>query len=155
MKNAKVVSIPLASHFKLTKDMCPKTQEEVNKMSNIPYSLVVGSLMYAMVCTWSYFAHAMEFVSRYMSNLGMEHWIAIKWILMYLRGTTTKVLCFKGSNAALQGYVDSDMAGDIDIRRSTKGYVFTIGGTTISWISRLQKVFALSTIEASKEMIWL
>ena len=54
------------------------------------------------------------------------------------------------------------MAGDKD-SRSTTGYVFTIGGTVVSWISKLQKVVALSTIEAeyvvatksSKEMIWL
>jgi hypothetical protein len=50
-----------------------------------------------------------------------------------------------------------------NIRRNTIGYVFTVGGTTLSWISKLQKVVALSTIEAeyvvatqtSKEMIWL
>jgi hypothetical protein len=56
-----------------------------------------------------------------------------------------------------------DMAGDKDSRRSTTGYVFTIGGTAVSWISKLQKVVALSTTEveyvaateASKEMIWL
>jgi hypothetical protein len=55
------------------------------------------------------------------------------------------------------------MAGDKDSRRSTTGYVFTIGGTTVSWISKMQKVVALSTTEveyvaateASKEMIWL
>jgi hypothetical protein len=56
-----------------------------------------------------------------------------------------------------------DMVGDKDSRRSTTRYVFTIGGTTVSWISKLQKVVALSTTEveyvatteASKEMIWL
>ena len=56
-----------------------------------------------------------------------------------------------------------DMSGDKDNRRSTTGYVFTIGGTTISWILKLQKVFPLSimkleyvaTTKASKEMIWL
>jgi hypothetical protein len=55
------------------------------------------------------------------------------------------------------------MPGDKDSKRSTTGYVFTIGGTTVSWISKLQKVVSLSTteaeyvaaIEASKEMIWL
>jgi hypothetical protein len=80
-----------------------------------------------------------------------------------LRGTTTHALCFGGSDTFLQGYVDSDMAGDKDSRRSTTRYVFTIGGTTVSWISKLQKVVALSTTEAeyvvateaSKEMIWL
>jgi hypothetical protein len=40
------------------------------------------------------------------------------------------------------------MEGDKDSRRSTTGYVFTVGGKTVSWISKLQKVVALSTIEA-------
>jgi hypothetical protein len=80
-----------------------------------------------------------------------------------LRGTANHALCFGGLETVLQEYVDSDMEGDKDSKRSTTGYVFTIGGTTISWISKLQKVVALSTkdveyvaaIEASKEMIWL
>jgi hypothetical protein len=63
----------------------------------------------------------------------------------------------------LQGYVDSYMAGDKDSKRRTTRYVFIIGGIAISWISKQQKVVALSTmeadyvvaIEASKEMIWL
>jgi hypothetical protein len=163
MQNAKPVSTPLASHFKLTKEMCPKTQEEIEYMSRVPYSSAVGSLMYAMVCTRPDIAYAVGVVSRYMNNPGKEHREAVKWILRYLRGTTTHALCFGGSDTFLQGYVDSDMAGDKDSRRSTTGYVFTIGGTTVSWISKLQKVVALSTTEAeyvaateaSKEMIWL
>ena len=47
MQNAKLVSIPLASHFKLSKEVCPKTQEEMAYMSKVPYATVVGSLMYA------------------------------------------------------------------------------------------------------------
>eukprot|EP00253_Pinus_taeda_P008847 PITA_08847 len=61
------------------------------------------------------------------------------------------------------GIVDADMAGDRDNRRSTTGYVFTVGGTVVSWISKIESVVALSTTEAeyvaateaSKEMIWL
>ena len=78
-------------------------------------------------------------------------------------GTTTKALCFGGSNIVLQGYVDANMDGDKDSRRSTTRYVFTVGGIVVSWISKLQQVVALSTMEAeyvaateaSKEMIWL
>ena len=51
MENAKAISTPLLGHLKLTKEMCPKTLEEEDKMSKVPYSLDVGSLMYAMVCT--------------------------------------------------------------------------------------------------------
>ena len=51
MQDAKPVSTHLASHFKLTKEMCPMTQEEIDCMSKVPYSSAVGSLIYAMVCT--------------------------------------------------------------------------------------------------------
>ena len=119
--------------------------------------------MYAMVYTRPDISHAVGVVSRYMNNPGKEHWMAVKQILRYLRGTKNQALCFRGSNIALQGYVDVDMAGDKDNRRSTTGYVFTVGGTIVSWVSKIQSVVALSTTEseyvaakeASKEMIWL
>jgi len=69
MQNAKLVRIPLASHFKLSKEVCPKTQEEMAHMSRVPYAYVVGSLMYAMVCTRPNIAHAVGVVSRYIKNL--------------------------------------------------------------------------------------
>jgi hypothetical protein len=155
--------MPLAIHFKLTKEMCPKTHEEIEYMSKVPYSSSIGSLMYVMVCTRLDIAHAVGVVSMYMNNPSKEHWEVVKWILRYLRGTSTHELCFEGSNTVLQGYVNSYVAGDKDNRRSTTWYVFTVGGTTVSWISKLQNVVALSTTETkyvaatetSKEMIWL
>eukprot|EP00253_Pinus_taeda_P016872 PITA_16872 len=163
MHNAKPISTPFASHFKISKEMGPKTQEDMDYMSKVPYASAVGSLMYAMVYTRLDIAHAVGVVSRYMNNPGKEHWMAVKWILKYLKGTTNQALCFGGSNISLQGYVDEDMAGDRDNRRSTTGYVFIVGGTTVSWVSKLQSVVALSTIESeyvaatetSKVMIWL
>ncbi|KAH9733955.1 Integrase catalytic domain-containing protein [Citrus sinensis] len=61
------------------------------------------------------------------------------------------------------GYCDSDFAGDLDKRRSTTGYVFTLGGGLVSWRSILQSTIVLSTTkaeymaatEAVKEVIWL
>ena len=119
--------------------------------------------MYVMVCTRLDISHAVGVVSRYMNNPGKEQWDEVKWTLRYFKGIATHALCFEGPDIFLHGYVDSDMAGDKNSRRSTTRYVFIIGGTTISWISKLKKVVALSTteaeyvaaIEASKEMIWL
>ena len=163
MKDAKSVTTQLAKHFKLTKHLSPKTDKEKEYMTKVPYASAVGSLMYAMVCTRPDIAQAVGVVSRFMNNPGKGHWEAVKWILRYLRGTSHYSLCFGGSNSCLQGYVDSDMAGDLDGGRSTTGYVFTIGGTTVSWISKLQQIVALSTTESeyvaitegSKELIWL
>jgi len=87
----------------------------------------------------------------------------VKWILRYLRGTIEKCLTFRKNELKLEGYVDSDFAREVDHRRSTTGYVFTFGSTAISWVSQLQKIVTISTIEAeymavteaSKEFIWL
>ena len=94
MQNAKPVSTPLSNHFKLSKEMCIETHEEIDYMSRISYSLAVGSLMYAMVCTRPDIAHVVGVVSGYMNNIGEEHWKEINCILMYLRRITSHALCF-------------------------------------------------------------
>ena len=99
--NYKVVNTPLPSHLNLTKEMCPKTQEEEDKMSKVPYASTIGSLIYAMVCTQLDIAHAVGVISRYMSHLRIEHWNGVKWILGYLRGTSNKCLHFGGSTTDL------------------------------------------------------
>ena len=102
------------------------------------------SLMYAMVCTRPDIAYAVGVVSRYMADPRREHWEAVKWLLRYLKGTSSVGLCFSKSSVVLQGSYDANL----DRRKSTTG-VFTLGGTTVSWTSRLQKG------ELAKEMIWL
>ena len=46
------------------------------------------------------------------------------------------------------GFIDADWAGDLDQRRSTSGYVFSLFGGAVSWMSKKQFVVALSTKEA-------
>ena len=157
------MSIALDSHFKLSKKQSLKTEEERDHMSKVPYASTIGSLMYAMVCTRPDITHAVGVVSRFMSRLGKQHWEAVKWILRYLKGSSDICLCFTGASLKLQGYGDADFAGDIDSRKSTTRFVFTLGGTTISWALNLQNIVTLSTTEveyvatteAGKEMIWL
>ena len=55
-------------------------------MSKFPYSSVVGSLMYVMVCSRPDLSYAMSLVSRYMSNPGKEHWKTVQWIFRYIEG---------------------------------------------------------------------
>ena len=85
MLDAKPVSTPLANHFRLSGSQCPKNEEEIEKMSKVPYASAVGCLMYAMVCTKPDLAHAVNIVSRYMENLRREHRNAVKWIFRYLK----------------------------------------------------------------------
>ena len=163
MSKAKVVSSPLASHFKLNSKHSPSTDKEMEDMRRVLYASAVGSLMYAMVCTRSDIAYAVGVVSRFLSNPGRHHWEAVKWIMRYLRGTFKLKLTFGSGKPILVGYTDSDMAGDVDNRRSTSGYLMTFSGGAVSWQSRLQKCVALSTTEAEyiaaaeacKELLWM
>ena len=54
-----------------------------------------------------------------------------------LRTVKVRAPTFGGSDTVLHGYVDADMAGYKDSRRSTIGYVFIVGGIAVSWISKL------------------
>ncbi|GJW69249.1 retrovirus-related pol polyprotein from transposon TNT 1-94 [Tanacetum coccineum] len=108
----------------------------------------VGSVMYTMVCTRPYIAHAVGVVSRFMSNPGREHWEAVKWLLCYLKGTSKATLYFSRKEVVLEGFSNLDYGGCLDSGKSTTGYVFTVGGTTVSWMSRIQKCVAMSTTEA-------
>ena len=163
MDKAKAVSVPLASHFKLSHNHCPSIDDEKMSMKNIPYSSAVGSLMYAMVCTRPDIAHAVSMVSRYLSNPGRHHWEAVKWIMRYLRGTTDLRLTLGCEKPTLVGFTDSDLAGSLDDRKSTSGHMVTFAGGAVAWQSRLQKCVALSTteaeliaaVEATKELLWL
>ncbi|RVW87710.1 Retrovirus-related Pol polyprotein from transposon TNT 1-94 [Vitis vinifera] len=134
MNEAKPVSTPLGSHFKLSKEQSPKTEEERDHMSKVPYASAIGSLMYAMVCTRPDIAHAVGVVSRFMSRPGKQHWEAVKWILRYLKGSLDTCLCFTGASLKLQGYVDADFAGDIDSRKKAEYVAATEAGKEMIWL---------------------
>jgi len=73
MNNYKPVTTPLAAHFKVSPKCCPASEEEIEKMSHVPYSSTVRSLMYATVCTRPDLAYAVSVGSYYMHNPGKDH----------------------------------------------------------------------------------
>ncbi|GJR19775.1 retrovirus-related pol polyprotein from transposon TNT 1-94 [Tanacetum coccineum] len=124
---------------------------------------LIGSVMYAMVCTRPDIAHVVRVVSKFMSNLEREHWEAVKWLLHYLKGTSKATLYFSRKEAFLEGFSNSDYGGCLNSGKSTTCDVFTVGGITVSWMSIIQKCVAMSTTkaeymaiaEAGKELVWL
>ena len=66
-----------------------------------------------------------------------------------MRGTTGLMLMYRKSESLeIEGYSDSDFAGDVDDRKSTSGYIFTLAKRAISWKSSKQSVIATSTMYA-------
>ena len=79
-------------------------------------------------------------VSIYQSNLGIEHWtmVKLKHILKYLRRKRDYMLVYHYDELLPLAYTDLDFQFDRDSRKSTLGFVFTLGGGAVSWKSLKQ-----------------
>jgi Reverse transcriptase (RNA-dependent DNA polymerase) len=169
MWDCKPVSTPECAGVKLSLHDCPVSDEGKKEMEDVPYMEAVGSLLYASIGTRPDIAHAVNVVSKFSKNPGQVHWMAIKRILRYLKGTINQPLVFIGKDALLDGqlnvsvFSDADWAGDVDDCRSTSGCVVRIGQSTVMWSTKKQKTVSLSTAEAEymalssavQEVMWL
>nr|XP_043611883.1 protein ENHANCED DISEASE RESISTANCE 2-like [Erigeron canadensis] len=127
----------------------PSTEIEKEQMRVIPYASVVGSIMYAQVCTRPDIAYIAGMLGRYLSNPGLAHWKAAKKVLRYMQGTKDYKLTFRRSDdLEVVGYSDSDFAKSKEDKKSTSGYIFMLAGGPISWWSHKQKLTATSTMMA-------
>jgi len=115
------------------------------------YRSVVGSLQHATI-TRPEIAYAVNKVCQFMSQPLESHWVAVKRILRYLKGTLHYGLKLFPAPThkplSLQLFCDADWAADPDDRRSTSGAAIFFGPNVISWWSRKQPVVARSSTEA-------
>ncbi|KAL0401919.1 UNVERIFIED_CONTAM: hypothetical protein Slati_4221800 [Sesamum latifolium] len=84
MEHSKRGLLPMRHGVKLSKKQSHKTDEELKKMSNIPYASAVGSIQYTIQCTRPDVACALSVTSRYQACAGEAHWGTVKNILKYL-----------------------------------------------------------------------
>ena len=106
------------------------------KMSWASYASMMGSFMYAMICTRPNITQAMGTISRFMTDRSREHWNAIKRILRYIKGTLDVTLRFEGLKHFVTGCVDFGFVGDLDKGRSINSFVFTLARRAMSWLSK-------------------
>ena len=86
------------------------------------YREVVGSLIYLATCTRPDLCFVVSRLSQHFANPTDEHWVTVKHVLRYLRGTVDKQLCFRKSSEGLglRAYSDADWGSDASDRRSTQ-----------------------------------
>jgi hypothetical protein len=135
----------------LSKDQCPKTQEERDEMRRIPYREAIGSLLYASLATRPDIAFAVNQAVRYVSDPGRAHWTAVKRIFRYLKGTKEFGIMYRRLGEEghdLVAFSDADWAGNRDNRRSTSGFICLLHDGPVNWLSASQKCVALSTHES-------
>ena len=132
--------------------------------SEVPYLNAIGALMYLANHTQPYIAFAVNLLARYDSSPTRRHWNGVKHILCYLKCTLDMRLFYPNENKTdLIGYADAGFRSDPHVGRSQISYLFTCGGTAISWRSIKQTISATSSNhaeilamhEASGECVWL
>ncbi|XP_043817369.1 secreted RxLR effector protein 161-like [Manihot esculenta] len=114
------------------------------------YRSTIESLRY-LVNTRPDLAYSVGIVSRFMESPTSKHLGAVKQILRYIKGTLNygcRYVKEERKELRLIGYCDSDLAGDIDDRKSTSRVIYFLGSNPITWFSQNQKVMALSLCQA-------
>jgi hypothetical protein len=163
LTNAKRVSTPMEANIQFSLDQSPSTTNQLARMKGVPYSEVVGSVLWAVVVSRPDAAYAIGILAQFIQNPGLAHWEALKRLITYLGWTKDLWLTFGGrSETLVRGYCDADWASNKH-RHSISGYSFHFGCGAISWSSKKQYIIALSSTEAeyiaqthaAKEALWL
>jgi hypothetical protein len=97
------------------------------------YYQIIGSLMYLASATRPDISFAVSKLSRFVSNLGDDHWHALERVMLYLKGTMSLGIHYTGYPTVLEGYCDVNWISDADEIYAISGYVFSLGGGTVSW----------------------
>eukprot|EP00253_Pinus_taeda_P008646 PITA_08646 len=143
MVECKFVSTPMKLNFK---KLCGSVAWPALANPS-KYRQLVGALMF-LVNSCLDVCFAMNTLSQFMVELHHIHWIVAKNPLRYLCGTINYVLRYTVGNLRLHGYTDADWVGSVVDRKSTFGCCFSLGSASISWMSRMHKLVALSTAKA-------
>ena len=84
--------------MKLGKTQSPTTAEERERMKVIPYASTIRFMKYAMLCTRPIVYPALSLAREYNSDLGVDHWTAVKIILSGIRICFSIMEVTKGSS---------------------------------------------------------
>jgi hypothetical protein len=168
LQDANPAPTPGAPGQQLSKEQCPTETEEKDEMKKTPYRSMVGSIMYTYIGTRPDIGFNLIKTAGFCENPGNHHWVAVKRILRYLKGTINHALQYTGKlkpneKVNITVYSDSDWAEDKDDRKSISGFVVKLAGGPISWQSKKQPTRAMSSCEAefislteaTKEVLWL
>nr|KYP39682.1 Retrovirus-related Pol polyprotein from transposon TNT 1-94 [Cajanus cajan] len=142
----------------------PQEKDEEILGTEVPYLSAIGALMYLTNYTRPDTTFAVNLLARHSSSPTRRHWNGVKKILCYLRGTMNMGLLYSNvQKIELNGYADASYLSDPQNGKSQTRYLFTSGGTTISWGSVKQTISTTSSNhaeilalhEASRECVWL
>ena len=116
-----------------------------------PFRELIGGLLYIAICTRPDILFSVNFLSRYTSRYGNDHWKACTRILRYLKGTSKMSIHYqamaKTEERLFTEYVDSSHANEVDTRRSSAGHIAMFGGGPVMFRGTKAKCVSLSSCE--------
>ena len=125
MMECKSVSTPLDGNVKLCPDSGPACDPK-------RFQQIVRNLIYLTI-TGPNLSYPVGAISQSMAQPTVEHLQCTHHIVRYVSGTKDRRLLYRiGVAEQLVGYIDADWAGIISARRSTSGFVFSLGSVTIT-----------------------
>ena len=129
MTTAKETITPMASNNRL------KLNDGTGPAETTTYRQLVGSFQYLSL-TRPDVANAINKLPQYMHSPTQQHWMALKRILRYLKGTLHYDLSLsKHSTFTLIALSDANWAGNLDDKTLTTGYILFLGKNLVSWKS--------------------
>ena len=162
MDDANPLSTPLSPGSELS-DIVPSLEEQA-EMKSVPYLSAVGALQYLATMTRPDIAYAVSYLGRFNHNPAPAHWLAVKHLLRYLKGTMHYQLVYRGGDSGelFTTYSDASHGGCKATGRATGGYVTLVSGAAVGWSSKRQPFVSLSSteaeyvaaVEAGKEIKW-
>ncbi|CAI7752682.1 unnamed protein product, partial [Closterium sp. NIES-53] len=127
----------------------PPSDESVEPSG--PYLELVGCLMYLMTCTRPDLAYSLSLLARYVAP-GRHRkvlWDAAKRVLRYLCSTSGMGLVLGGrARVVLTGHAHASWVDDLATQRSSQGYTFSLGSSSVSWRSTRSSSVLSSSCEA-------
>ena len=128
MHNSKSANVPLSTGTKLTKATIADVLTEQKE-----YQSILGSQMYAILCTRPDLAQSIQQISQFSMKPTKMHEKAAKQGLRYLNGTVNEGITFNGNlGLRLKGWSDANWGAE-EGRESVSGFVFTLAGGAVSW----------------------
>ena len=136
MKSCSSSKTSIVKGDKFFKGQCPQNDIERYQMKTVPYSLVMGSLIYAQVCTRLDIAFVVGVLGRYLSDPSQSHWKIATKFLRYFQGTKDIMLKYQCTDTLeVIGFNDFNYASCVGDKKSTSSYIFMMAEGVVSWKS--------------------
>lgn len=131
MRDCNPVKYPMDPKQNIGKD------EDGEQVDTTQFKSLIGGLRY-LIHTRPDIAFSVGIISRFMKRPTCVHLNAAKRVLRYVKGTLNYGLVYSknSGNSILSGFSDSDLAGQIEDRKSTGGMVFYLNESLITWVSQ-------------------